>query len=67
LFVSQQSLKYVMTGGLLFYPGDSDTASLNPAMNAAMLMSRYAQMASTPDKKSRYLVRCRAIANAQAY
>jgi len=42
-------------GGLLWYPGDSDSASLNPALNAAMLLTRYAQMATTPDKKKNYL------------
>lgn len=44
-------------GGLLFYDGDSDTASLNPALNAAMLLTRYAQISSTPEKKKAYLVR----------
>jgi hypothetical protein len=44
-------------GGLLYYPGASDEASLNPAMNAAMLMSRYAQIASTTEKKNAYQVR----------
>jgi endoglucanase len=44
-------------GGLLWYPGDSDDASLNPALNAAMLLTRYAQIATTPDKKNNYLVR----------
>ena len=44
-------------GGLLWYPGDSDDASLNPALNAAMLLTRYAQIATTPDKKKNYLVR----------
>ena len=44
-------------GGLLWYSGDSDDASLNPALNAAMLLTRYAQIASTPDKKKNYLVR----------
>jgi len=45
------------TGGLLWYPGDSDSASLNPALNAAMLLTRYAQIATTPDIKKNYLVR----------
>lgn len=45
------------TGGLLWYPGDSDDASLNPALNAAMLLTRYAQIATTQDKKRNYLVR----------
>lgn len=42
-------------GGLLYYEGDSDAASLNPALNAAMLMTRYANIASTDDKKRQYL------------
>lgn len=43
-------------GGLLYYEGDSDDASLNPAMNAAMLLTHYAPYASSPDKRSSYLV-----------
>jgi len=49
-------MNYRVTGGLLYYPGDSYSASLNPAMNAAMLMARYSQMASTLEKKSSYQV-----------
>ncbi|KAF8517862.1 9 glycosyl hydrolase [Gautieria morchelliformis] len=41
-------------GGLLWYGGDSDSASLNPALNVAMLMARYAPMASSPDKATAY-------------
>ncbi len=29
-------------GGLLYFPGDSDEASLNPALNTALLMATYA-------------------------
>jgi endoglucanase len=47
----------IIAGGLLWYPGDSDEDSLNPALNAAMLLTRYAQIATTQDKKSSYLVR----------
>ncbi|KAF8211252.1 glycoside hydrolase family 9 protein [Mycena galopus ATCC 62051] len=44
-----------LTGdGLLYYNGDSDEASINPALNAAMLLSRYAQIASTSEKKASY-------------
>ena len=52
-------LTYGLTdvGGLLWYPGDSDEASLNPALNAAMLLTRYAQIATTQDKKTNYIVR----------
>ncbi|KAH9059033.1 family 9 glycosyl hydrolase [Lactarius vividus] len=42
-------------GGLLWYPGDSDGASLNPALNTAMLLTRYAQIATTQEKTRNYL------------
>ncbi|KAI0265157.1 family 9 glycosyl hydrolase [Gloeopeniophorella convolvens] len=45
---------FTTKGGLLWYPGDSDEASLNPALNAAMLLTRYAPLATTPDKTQRY-------------
>lgn len=32
----------MLSGGLLYYPGDSDDASLNPALNAAMLLTHFA-------------------------
>lgn len=54
--VNGDSKGYLTKGGLLFYPGDSDEASLNPAMNAAMLMFRYAPLASTSDKMTAYTV-----------
>lgn len=41
-------------GGLLFYDGDSDEASLNPAIAAATLLLRYAPIASSDDKKHKY-------------
>jgi endoglucanase len=44
-------------GGLLWYDGDSNDASLNPALNAAMLMAHYAPIASSDDKRKNYLVR----------
>ena len=47
----------MLIGGLLWYDGDSDEASLNPALNIAMLMARYAPMASSPDKTTAYQVR----------
>ncbi|PFH52542.1 glycoside hydrolase family 9 protein [Amanita thiersii Skay4041] len=53
--VNGKSQGYMTKDGLLYYDGDSDSASLNPALNAAMLMSRYAPMASTFDKKTAYL------------
>lgn len=51
------SERLACVGGLLWYPGDSDEASLNPALNAAMLLARYAPIASTDDKRTTYLVR----------
>ncbi|KAL1411829.1 hypothetical protein Q8F55_002797 [Vanrija albida] len=45
---------YLTKGGLLFYPGDSDEASLNPAVAAATLMLRYAPLASSPAKAAAY-------------
>ncbi len=42
--------------GLLYYDGDSDAASLNPALNAAMLLTRYAPYASSTEKRAAYLV-----------
>ncbi len=46
-----------LLGGLLYYPGDSDEASLNPALNAAMLLMRYADsgLPSTSSKHSAYI------------
>ncbi|KAL0582010.1 hypothetical protein V5O48_000068 [Marasmius crinis-equi] len=41
-------------GGLLWYPEDSPQASLNPALNAAMLMYRYAPIATSSDKGNSY-------------
>ena len=44
-------------GGLLYYDGDSDENSLNPSLNAAMLLAHFANsdLASTTDKKATYL------------
>jgi len=42
-------------GGLLYYPDASDLASINPAINAAMLLRRYATIASTSDRTTEYL------------
>jgi len=44
------------SGGLIYWDGDSDYASLNPAMSAAMLLLKYAPMASTGDKRDSYRV-----------
>lgn len=45
---------YMSSAGLLFWEGDSDEASLNPAMAAAALLVRYAPLASSTDKADRY-------------
>ena len=45
-----------LLGGMLYYDGDSQQASLNIAMAAAMLMWKYAPMASSKDKQSQYEV-----------
>lgn len=42
------------SAGLLFYNGDSDQASLNPAIAAATLLLRYAPLASSDDKRQKY-------------
>lgn len=47
---------HLTSGGLLWYDGDSDDASLNPALNAAMLLSRYAPIATSSDKTTSYQV-----------
>ncbi|KAF7355198.1 Endoglucanase [Mycena sanguinolenta] len=52
--VNKDSGAFLTDDGLLYYNGDSDEASLNPALNAAMLLSRYAAIASTSDRKASY-------------
>ncbi|GLB33668.1 putative endoglucanase [Lyophyllum shimeji] len=53
--VNMRGPAWMTKNGLLYYDGDSDFASLNPALNAAMLLTRYAQIASTPERKAAYL------------
>ncbi|KAF8076248.1 glycoside hydrolase family 9 protein [Lyophyllum atratum] len=43
---------YLTKNGLLYYDGDSDSASLNPALNAAMLLTRYAPIAVISGEES---------------
>jgi len=43
-------------GGLLYYSGDSELASLNPAIGAASLLLHYAPMASDQSKADSYVV-----------
>ncbi|WWC88048.1 uncharacterized protein L201_002951 [Kwoniella dendrophila CBS 6074] len=45
---------YLTKGGLLYFDGDSDEASLNPAMAVAMLMFKYAPIASSSSKTEQY-------------
>ncbi|KAF8529080.1 glycoside hydrolase family 9 protein [Hysterangium stoloniferum] len=45
---------FLTDGGLLYYSGESDGASLNPSLNAAMLMLRYAPMSTTAEKTVAY-------------
>ncbi|QRV91361.1 endoglucanase [Ceratobasidium sp. AG-Ba] len=52
--VNGKSRGTLTSGGLLYYDGDSDEASLNPSLNAAMLMLHYAPLATNNDKKSMY-------------
>lgn len=54
--ILQELIPSIILGGLLYYSGDSETASLNPALNAAMLMTRYAPLASSSQKSAAYLV-----------
>ncbi|KAG5648678.1 hypothetical protein DXG03_000024 [Asterophora parasitica] len=53
--VNKQGPAFLTEGGLLYYNGDSDDASINPALNAAMLLTRYAPLASTSEKKNSYI------------
>ncbi|KAJ9476528.1 Endoglucanase [Pseudozyma hubeiensis] len=41
-------------GGLYWWSGDSDAASLNPALNAAFIADLYSNFATTPAKTSAY-------------
>nr|ODN85568.1 endoglucanase [Cryptococcus depauperatus CBS 7841] len=45
---------HLTKGGLLYFKGDSNEASLNPAMAIAMLMFKYAPMASASSKTDAY-------------
>ncbi|KAF9516184.1 glycoside hydrolase family 9 protein [Hydnum rufescens UP504] len=46
--------KDITCAWIIVLPGDSDSASLNPALNIAMLMLHYAPMATTKTKTSSY-------------
>ena len=58
---------HLTSGGLLWYNGDSDDASLNPALNAAMLLSRYAPIATSSDKTNSYQVSPSTLSGEMAY
>lgn len=45
---------FLTNAGLLFYNGDSDQASLNPAMAAASLMLRYAPLSSKQETYTKF-------------
>ncbi|KAL1940113.1 hypothetical protein VTO73DRAFT_9448 [Trametes versicolor] len=54
--VNDTGRSHLTDGGLLLFPGDSDEASLNPALNVAMLMMRYAlaNLTTSPTVNDRY-------------
>ncbi|KAF8665637.1 hypothetical protein AX16_000092 [Volvariella volvacea WC 439] len=52
--IDNQGPGYLTRGGLLYYDTDSDDNSLNPALNAAMLLNRYAPLATSPEKLQAY-------------
>ena len=47
---------YLTPGGLIWYDGSSDFNSLVPALNAAMLLIRYAPLATSSKKTTDYMV-----------
>ncbi|KAI0824644.1 Six-hairpin glycosidase [Trametes gibbosa] len=56
VIVNNNGRSHLTDGGLLLFPGDSDEASLNPALNVAMLMTRYALAnLTTSTDRDRYL------------
>ncbi|CAE6422473.1 unnamed protein product [Rhizoctonia solani] len=52
--VNGKSRGYLTNGGLLYYDGDSDSVSLNPSLNVAMLMLHYAPLATSNEKRNAY-------------
>lgn len=55
--VNDKAENVMMTkGGLLYFHGDSDEASLQPALGIATLLFRYAPLASSSDKATSYTV-----------
>jgi len=55
--VNEKAKNMVMTkGGMVYFDGDSDEASLQPALGVATLLLRYAPLASSNDKRDSYVV-----------
>jgi endoglucanase len=54
IIAKRMSQTFTTKGGLFWFQGDSDPASLNPALNAAALMLMFRGMASSMDKSNRY-------------
>ncbi|TBU49048.1 Six-hairpin glycosidase [Dichomitus squalens] len=54
VFINKNGRSYLTNGGLLYFPGDSDEASLNPALNTAMLMMIYAATGISSSQMDEY-------------
>lgn len=54
--VEAEGSGHLTDGGLLYFDGSSTLASLNPALNLAMLLVKYAPLASSSEKANSYLV-----------
>ncbi|KAF5333071.1 hypothetical protein D9611_002374 [Ephemerocybe angulata] len=52
---NKDSPAFMTTGGLVYFEGNSDDNSINPALNLAMLLRRYSTLTTSSDKKSKYL------------
>lgn len=53
--VAANGLGRLTGGGLLYFDGSSTLASLNPALNSAMLLVKYAPLATSPSRMNDYL------------
>ena len=53
--VAANGLVTLTSGGLLYFDGSSTLASLNPALNSAMLLVKYAPLATSTSKMNDYL------------
>jgi len=54
--VAANGVGHLTPGGLIWFEGSSDYCSLVPALNAAMLLVRYAPLASSSGKMNDYMV-----------